>query len=133
MKTSNNIVLIFSLLTLFSCNKKDEKVVLYEPASISLISPIFPDTINSGETLHIDGSVSSDHLLGGYHIQLYRDENDSLLLSNGSDIEANSYILHEHWLNTYSDTFYLKLSMIVFKGGSNFEVMYFNDSVLCLP
>ena len=125
MKT---IGLLSSLLLLFAC-KKDEKAT---NVSFVFNEPLSGDTIQSYNSLHVDGSVSADGNMYGYSVTLRNKNTNSIVYEKSYDTKSKAYNFHEHWLNNVTDTALITVQVAV-KLDKNGTLQTGEASAICLP
>lgn len=124
--------IIFSLISigffLFACEKPTEA----SEATINFMEPVVGDTIAYGAELHCEGTVVGNGELHGYSLSLINLINNQTVYSATSEVHAESYVFHEHWVNNVSDTTLVKVILEVeldHDGGKTSKEI----TVVCLP
>lgn len=122
-------VVLMSVFALLLACKKEEKATT---ASFVFNEPLAGDTIQSYNSLHVDGSVSADGNMYGYTVRLRNNNTNSIVYEKSYDSKSKAYNFHEHWLNSVTDTALITVQVAV-KLDENGTVQYGEASALCLP
>lgn len=125
MKT---IALLSAIMLLSAC-KKDEKAT---NVSFVFNEPLAGDTIQSYNSLHVDGSVSADGNMYGYSVTLRNNSTNTIVFEKSYDTKSKAYNFHEHWLNNVTDTALITVQVAV-KIDENGTLQTGEASALCLP
>jgi len=100
--TTSILVIIFSV-SIYGCNKESKEAPA-ENIVITFSEPTSGDTIASYNSLHSEGTISSDGDMKGYSIVYVDASTNDVLFESTYDTEAEAYNFHEHWLNNVSTT-----------------------------
>lgn len=140
MKTQffKTAVIALATITVIACKKHkeddhtDDHGTTPVTATISITSLNEGDTIQSGETLHINGTISASAEMHGYQVLVHNHTTMTDVFSTDAHTHATSYNIHEHWTNNVSDTSNMMLKITAMKDhDGNQEIKTIN--FVCLP
>ncbi|NVK63725.1 MAG: hypothetical protein HWE22_04020 [Flavobacteriales bacterium] len=97
------ILALAPLVGVFGCNKESKQAPA-ENIVITFTEPTSGDTIASYNSLHSEGTISSDGNMKGYSIVYIDEATNDILFESSYDTETDAYNFHEHWLNNVSTT-----------------------------
>jgi len=97
-------IILISIIA-FSCNKHGEATT----ATINFIEPTVGDTIDFGEDLHVEGTISGDGELHGYTLKIENTITSEIVKTASTTNHAKSYVFHEHWINNVSEPTLMKV------------------------
>lgn len=133
-----NLVLIISIAAIplfFSCKKKEvtpsTSSVAAEP-TISVSTLSVGDTIQSGATLQISGTISSTLEMHGYKITVHNLATSTEVFTYELHSDEKDFSFNQQWVNNVSDTSAMELSVIAAKdhdGNTFTKTIQF----VCLP
>lgn len=121
------IVLFSGLLALNAC-KKD----VATKADITLEEPGIGDTVQFGDSVHMEWYATGDGELHGYTVTLMDTVVGTTYASFSSENHATSYVFHEHWANTVTDTLTLRMKVEVEIDHDGNKASK-SSTVVCLP
>jgi len=121
------ITLLFGLVAVSAC-KKD----VATKADITIEEPAIGDTVQFGDSVHMEWYANGDGELHGYSVTLTDTVAGTTYASFSSENHATSYVFHEHWANAVTDTLTLRLKVEV-KIDDNGNRASKSSNVVCLP
>ncbi len=113
MKQLLLITILFSTI-LFSCQKKDDTTPDIAKTTLTLDSPIEGQTFHTGDTVHIDASVTSPTELHGYEVKITDTATGNILFDQAYHVHDDHFAVHEYWVNSLNKTTVLKFELIAF-------------------
>ena len=87
-------------LVLFTACKKENK----STATINFSEPMANDSLQLGESLHVEGSISGTGELHGYTLSITNKTSGTLIYTGTVSDHKDAYAFHEHWVNNVTDT-----------------------------
>ncbi|MBU3660609.1 MAG: hypothetical protein FGM14_12090 [Flavobacteriales bacterium] len=101
-------IILISLFA-FSCKKHGAA----SEATITIVEPMVGDTIQFGEELHVEGTITGDGELHGYSLKIENTNTSEIVKSAASSDHAKSYVFHEHWVNNVTEPALMKVTVEV--------------------
>lgn len=112
MKLSIYLMMVLLALGTFACNKDDNPA---ENVIISLTEPTSGDSIASYNSVHCEGTITANGKMKGYSVYFIEESSGNVLYQSDYDTKADSYNIHEHWLNNVSTTTQVTIRIVVQK------------------
>jgi hypothetical protein len=99
-------LLVLLLAITYSCNKT------LPNTNINIVSPISGYVYEHGDTVFINGTLSSDLKMYGYKLTIKNTSNsDQVVFTKQVDSESNEYTFNEYWINDVSNNSTMKLEL----------------------
>jgi hypothetical protein len=107
-------LLVLLLVITYSCNKTVPNT------NINIVSPISGYVYEHGDTVFINGTLTSDLKMYGYKLTIKNTSNsDQIVFTKQINSESNEYIFNEYWINDVSNNSTMKLELDNFNKKGN--------------
>jgi hypothetical protein len=107
-------LLVLLLVITYSCNKTVPNT------NINIVSPISGYIYEHGDTVFINGTLTSDLKMYGYKLTIKNTSNsDQIVFTKQINSESNEYIFNEYWINDVSNNSTMKLELDNFNKKGN--------------
>lgn len=134
----NTAIIAFTVITVVACKKHkeddhtDDHGTTPVTATISVTTLNEGDTIQSGEMMHISGTITSNAEMHGYQLLIHNHNTMTDVHTTEAHEHAATYSFDEHWTNNVSDTSNMMLKITAVKDhDGNQEIKTIN--FVCLP
>lgn len=115
--TLNSILFIALTLTISSCKKENEHDDHSHDTTATTVITVSSlnenDTIQSGEEVHFNGSITSTVEMHGYQLVVKNITTGLDVFTTDEHSHALTYNIHDHWTNNVSDTSEMDLKITV--------------------
>lgn len=109
MKQTLIIILLSILFT--ACQKKDTTTPDAANVTISITSPVTAQVFRSGDTVHINASVSYPSELHGYEVKITDTATGNILYDDAEHVHNDHFEIRDVWVNTGTQPATLKLEL----------------------
>lgn len=99
------VALCFTFL--ISCSKNDDPVPV-PAATFNVLQPTLNQTYQAGDTVHINGTITCEANLHGYHVMVLNSNNDTLY-NKEDHAHAMELTIDEMWVNHLTEEQDLKV------------------------
>lgn len=109
---------VITLLSLASCQKKDETPVDLSKVSVIFTSPVSGHTYHKGEVVVITADASYISEITGIGVQVIDTASGDVVFEADHDLHTDHYTLDESWENTLADSAVVEVKVFVFVANS---------------
>ncbi len=98
-------------VTLTACQKKDTTTPDAAKVTISITAPVAAQTFHSGDTVHINATVSYPAELHGYEVKITDTLTGTILYDDAQHVHNDHFDISDTWVNTGTQATTLKLEL----------------------
>lgn len=113
-KYIKSLVAFVWIMSVLSCQKKDNTPVDLSNVTVQFNSPIQGQVYHKGDTIQVNTNVSYSGEIAGIAVEITDSVTDSLLFEDDQDTHTSNFAFQREWIDTCTTPTTLQVKILVF-------------------